>query len=89
MGNAIYTLSSLFRQLLVFVLMYNSDDSPMSNTNSILFNKAEFSFCLSFEKSTDKHFLNFPEKEGTGLTKEPTVLLRRKRQEPNLSSQRF
>ena len=79
MGNAIYILSLLFRQLLVFVLMYNSGDSPMSNTNSILSNKTEFSFCFSFEKSTDWHFLNFPEKEGTGLTKEPRGLLRRKR----------
>ena len=51
----------------------------MSNTNSILSNKTEFSFCFSFEKSTDWHFLNFPEKEGTGLTKEPRGLLRRKR----------
>lgn len=51
----------------------------MSNiTNSILSNKAEF-FFPPLEKSIDWYFLNFSGKEGTGLTKEPRGLLRRKK----------
>lgn len=55
------------------ILMYNSDNYPMSNTNHMLSNMC---------------FLNFSEMWATGL-RSPEIVWEERNEEPNHSSQRF